>query len=288
MSTADTLAAWGILRAPEVVELAAQAGLDLACAAVCLEKESSGGRNVWGSDSVDTGGIYRKGDPVIREVYAQYAAALQARRVGAQGVGPCQITWPPLQREADDQGGCWDWRTNVLVGFRHLAALQRQYGVRDGFRRYNGAGPAAEKYANDAMVKLARWRDRIGTTTVATVTASAVTPGGRSDAPVRAVQAAVHVTVDGDWGPVTDRAVSLVRDAARGWLHHITETQTAIGAHPDGLWGPQSRAALDTTVRALQRAWAVTVDGDWGPKTDQAWRAARAHLPEHLRTPSAA
>ncbi|MGE3795970.1 MAG: peptidoglycan-binding protein [Dehalococcoidia bacterium] len=277
MSIADTLAVWGILRAPEVVDLADAAQLDLACAAVCLEKESSGGRNVWGSDSVDTGGIYRKGDPVIREVYEQYAAALLARRVGAQGVGPTQLTYPPLQREADQLGGCWDWRTNVLVGFRHLAQLQRQYGVRDGFRRYNGSGPMAEKYATDAMSKLARWRDRLGSTTVATVTAPAVTPGAaRSDARVRAVQAAVRVTVDGDWGPATDRAVSLVRDAARGRLHDIRDTQRAIGARADGLWGPQSRAALDTTVRALQRAWGVTVDGEWGPKTDEAWRAARA------------
>ncbi len=174
MSTADTLTAWGILRAPEVVELAAQAGLDLAAAAVCLEKESYGGKNVWGSDPVDTGGIYRKGDPVTREAYERYAAALLARRVGAQGVGPTQLTYPPLQRQADAAGGCWDWRTNVLVGFRHLAQLQRQYGVRDGFRRYNGSGPAAEKYANDAMSKLARWRDRIGTT--ATVAAPTTTP----------------------------------------------------------------------------------------------------------------
>lgn len=99
-----------------------------------------------------------------------------------------------------------------------------------------------------------------------------------ADGPVRVVQAAVHVVTDGDWGPVTDRAVSLVRDAARGRLHDIADTQHAIGARPDGLWGPQSRAALDSTVRAVQRALGVLADGDWGPKTDEAWRAARAHL----------
>jgi hypothetical protein len=62
---------------------------------------------------------------------------------------------------------------------------------------------------------------------------------------VRRTQAAVHVAVDGQWGPITDRAVSLVRSAARGGLGD---------------------------VRALQGAWNVTVDGDWGPKTDAAWR----------------
>ena len=39
----------------------------------------------------------------------------------------------------------------------------------------------------------------------------------RSDV-TRRTQAAVHVSADGDWGPVTDRAVALVRAAARGSL----------------------------------------------------------------------
>ena len=92
---------------------------------------------------------------------------------------------------------------------------------------------------------------------------------------VRRTQSAVHVAADGDWGPVTDRAVSLVRDAARGHRRDIRATQRAIGARDDGDWGPGSRTALDATVRALQAAWDVPADGDWGPRTDGAWSDAR-------------
>lgn len=160
MSPAESLRVWGILRAVEVVELAAAARLDVAAAATLLEKESYGGRNVWGSDGVPTGGTYVKGAEVTREAYAAY----RARRVelGAQGVGPCQLTWPGYQDQADALGGCWDWRHNVTVGFGTLAGLIRSHGLRDGFRRYNGSGPAAERYADDAVAKVAKWRDRLG------------------------------------------------------------------------------------------------------------------------------
>lgn len=162
MTAADTLDAWGILRAEDVVELARSAALDLPAAAVLLEKESGGGRNVWGSDPVDTGGTYVKGAEVTRAAYEAYRAGRRAGRLSAQGVGPCQLTWSGYQDQADNLGGCWDWRANVRVGFSTLAGLQRAHGVRDGFRRYNGSGPAAERYADDAMARLARWRDRLG------------------------------------------------------------------------------------------------------------------------------
>lgn len=160
MGAAESLAAWGVLRAAEVVEVAAGAGLELASAAAMLEKESSGGQNLWGRDGVQTGGFYVKGSPVTR---AAYQAWLPNRsHLGSQGVGPCQLTYPPLQDQADRLGGCWDWRINITVGFRHLAGLQKQYGIRGGFRRYNGSGPAAEAYADDAMAKRAKWLTRIG------------------------------------------------------------------------------------------------------------------------------
>lgn len=160
MAATETLALWGVLRAPEVVELAAAVGLELAAAAVLLEKESGGGRNVWGSDAVQTGGFYAKGAAVTRENYTAWKP--NRSRLGSQGVGPCQLTWSGYQDQADQLGGCWDWRHNVRVGFAALVQLQRQYGVRDGFRRYNGSGPMAERYADDAMTKLGRWRTRLG------------------------------------------------------------------------------------------------------------------------------
>jgi len=89
------------------------------------------------------------------------------------------------------------------------------------------------------------------------------------------VQAAVHVAVDGEWGPDTDRALSLVRAAARGALGDVRATQRAVGTADDGDWGPASRAALAATVRALQTAWGVAADGEWGPRTDAAYADAR-------------
>jgi hypothetical protein len=50
MNADQVLAAHGILRAADVVRLARAAGLDLAAAATMLEKESSGGSNVFGHD----------------------------------------------------------------------------------------------------------------------------------------------------------------------------------------------------------------------------------------------
>lgn len=167
----DVLGAGGIIRPAEVVELAAEAGLDVAAAAVVLVKESSGGHNVWGRDRVETGGAYVKGGPVTRENYARYIELVRARRIGRQGVGPLQLTYGPLQDRADRAGGCWDWRTNVLVGFEHLSGLIEGYGERDGFRRYNGSGQMAEVYADDAMGKLETWRARLRG-------ADAVTPAG--------------------------------------------------------------------------------------------------------------
>lgn len=167
----DVLTAGGIIRAAEVVELAGKAGLDVAAAAVMLTKESSGGHNVWGRDRVETGGAYVKGSEVTREAYARYIELVRAGRIGRNGVGPCQLTYGPLQDRADRAGGCWDWRTNVLVGFEHLSGLVEAYGLRDGFRRYNGSGPMAEAYADDAEAKLEVWRARLRG-------ADAVTPAG--------------------------------------------------------------------------------------------------------------
>ena len=63
---------------------------------------------------------------------------------------------------------------------------------------------------------------------------AAPAPAGAAVDVVRRTQAAVHVAVDGEWGPVTDRAVALVRSAARGGLGDVRATQRAVGT-PDDL-----------------------------------------------------
>jgi hypothetical protein len=93
----------------------------------------------------------------------------------------------------------------------------------------------------------------------------------------QAVQRAVHVTADGKWGPLTDRAVQLVRTAARQGAHgNVRSLQIAVGASPDGIWGPKSARALNQTIRLVQAALHTAPDGSWGPITDAAFVAARA------------
>jgi hypothetical protein len=161
VSAAQVIAAHGIKRPDVTIRAAAEAGLELAAACVMLMAESGGGRMVWGSDAVSTGGTYTKGGPVTRENYLAYRDAMKAGRIGRQGVGDCQLTSAEFQDRGDALGGCWDPYANQLSGFIGLANRIRQYGTRGGFRAYNGSGPAAEAYADKRMAELSTWRARL-------------------------------------------------------------------------------------------------------------------------------
>lgn len=179
VAAVHTLTSWGILRPSDTIATAVEANipLDLACA--MLEQESGGGRNVFGSDGVATGGAYVKGSEVTRESYLKYRAI--RAQYGAQGVGPMQLTYPPLQDQADAAGGCWDPRVNMLVGFQHLASLIRANGLTEGVRKYNGSGPAAENYKIQVLAKKAKWNTRIGNTLIEAI---ATTPFTATPSPV--------------------------------------------------------------------------------------------------------
>ncbi len=155
----ERLRAAGLVAPRTTVREAERAGLPLALACALLEKESSGGRNVFGHDPT----IFAGAGKVTRANYADY----KRRRIASgnrlmQGVGPCQLTWWELQDAADAEGGCWHPEINMRVGFRHLATLVGRYGRSDGARRYNGSGAAAEAYSRDLMVKARRWEQVIG------------------------------------------------------------------------------------------------------------------------------
>jgi hypothetical protein len=150
----ERLRAEGVLRPQAVVEEAKRAGLRLPLACALLEKESGGGRNVFGHDPT----IFVGAGEVTRAKYREY----KKRRVGSgntqmQGVGPCQLTWWEFQDTADREGGCWRPEVNMRVGFRHLVALINQHGEADGARRYNGSGDAAEAYSRDLLAKAKVW-----------------------------------------------------------------------------------------------------------------------------------
>lgn len=150
----------GMGLADECVQAAVLENVDIAVAATILQKES-GGRNVWGSDPGSTGGAYVKGSTVTQHDYLAYRAAVQAGRIGRQGVGPMQCTSSSYQSQADALGGAWLPVPNMRSGLRGLGNLIRAYGIRDGARRYNGSGPAAEAYAADFMNKYAVWKQRL-------------------------------------------------------------------------------------------------------------------------------
>ena len=225
MSLAEILAAHGILRAPEVVELAAVAKLDLACAATLLAKESGGGRNIWGSDPVPTGHSYDKGSPVVRGDYLAYLGAIARGAAGRQGCGPTQLTAKIYQDQADRAGGCWDWRANCLTGFRILRDLIRRYGEHNGFRAYNGSGAAADRYAADAMAGLSQWRGWLSDLRARPT----ITQGARGAAVVE-LQSRLGIAADGVFGPDTGRAVRAFQKA-----HDLVV---------DGIVGPATWARL--------------------------------------------
>lgn len=76
-----------------------------------LERESSGGDNVFGHDPT----IFVGAGRVTKKKYLEYRA-LRDITGKAQGVGPMQLTYPPYQDQADERGGCWNALVNMTVG----------------------------------------------------------------------------------------------------------------------------------------------------------------------------
>jgi cell wall-associated NlpC family hydrolase len=138
-----------------------RAGLPLAIACATLEQESGGGHNVFGNDNVRN--PVKRG-PVTKKRYLEYKRHRMLGE-GANGVGPMQLTWPGYQDRADGLGGCWVPETNMRVGFSILRANIRSSGLRDGVRKYNGSGPAAEHYADRVLQRIRKWRMILADTT---------------------------------------------------------------------------------------------------------------------------
>lgn len=161
MSAATVLGAGGILNPDIVLAAAAAVGLPVALAAAVLEQETGGGRNVWGHDPVENRGIYVPGGPVTEAAYRQYKVLADRGEIGRQGVGPLQLTGRDWQDAADRRGGCWDPTANLQTGFAGLATLVNRYGLPDGVRRYNGTGPAAERYRDRVLTRYQVWIMRL-------------------------------------------------------------------------------------------------------------------------------
>jgi Putative peptidoglycan binding domain len=241
----ERLRAENVLRPQAVVEEARRAGLRLPLACALLEKESGGGRNVFGHDPT----IFVGAGEVTRAKYAEY----KRRRVASgnrqmQGVGPCQLTWWEFQDTADREGGCWRPEINMRVGFRHLVALMKQHGEAEGARRYNGSGPAAEAYSRDLIAKARIWDAKLSGLPV---------PAGASAGP--------RLVRRGDEGKLVERItarLSRVRSRATGRPYldgarrrfdreaeeALKEFQREHRLDPDGVFGRASAQALNRAV----------------------------------------
>lgn len=180
VGVADAIGARGVQRPFEVIDIANQAGLPLPIACAMLRRESYGGYNLWGGDPGPTGGVYIKGSTVTRDAYLAYRDLRNRGIINNQGVGPGQLTARGYQDQADEIGGCWDWRANVTIAFRALGYLYNTYGD-DGIRRYNGSGPNAENYRRAILADAATWKFTIDNAVPETVTPPPPPPKKRID-----------------------------------------------------------------------------------------------------------
>ena len=123
-----------------------------------LVQETGGGRNVFGHDPT----VFAGAGKVTRDKYLAYKH-LRQRTGEMQGVGPMQLTWWSYQDRADQLGGAWRPYPNMLVGFRHLAALHHATGSwRAAAHDYNGSGAMAASYAAQMSRHFDRMRSALG------------------------------------------------------------------------------------------------------------------------------
>lgn len=115
-----------------------------------LEKETSGGMNVFGQDPT----IFVRAGKVTKEKYLAYKA--ERKRTGKmQGVGPMQLTWWEFQDRADAAGGCWNPYINILVATRILKEYRdNSDNWWEVAKQYNGS----EEYANQMTPLFRKWR----------------------------------------------------------------------------------------------------------------------------------
>lgn len=229
---AQVLAQHGLQNVFAIIQAAQLEHIDLPVAATMLSKES-GGRNVWGSDGVSTGGTYVKGSAVTKSAYLAYRDAVRAGRIGRQGCGPAQCTSAGYQDTADALGGCWDPVANIRSGLRGLGGLITRYGVQQGARRYNGSGPAAEAYGRDFAARYAVWKSRLTGATVPPMEDDDMTPD--QDARLARIETVLKMMWEQFAGPGADP----FSDAKRftGWPANTPDrtprTLVDIGRHSD-------------------------------------------------------
>lgn len=96
------------------------------------------------------------------------------------------------------------------------------------------------------------------------------------------LQRVARVAEDNDWGPRTDKALSIIWHVSDGQFPFgVKATQETIDAYVDGWWGPASKEAARKKIAEVQQALTEMgfdtqgVDGIWGPKTISAFYEAQ-------------
>lgn len=140
---------YGIVSPYLAMRAADNAGLPFAVMCAILEKESGGGKNVFGHDPT----IFVGAGTVTKSKYRAYLA--ERHRTGKmQGVGPMQLTWWEFQDRADKAGGCWRPYYNMLVGAQILHSYWNTYGNWEKVgTKYNGSSA----YGKDLAIKINKW-----------------------------------------------------------------------------------------------------------------------------------
>lgn len=133
-------------------------------AGFALIDQETGFSNVFGHDNTLSIDKDWRGTEVTREKYLHYKHNRQMG-MGAQGVGPAQLTYHVYQDRADKLGGCWIPKHNIRVGIDHFAAnystwRSRGRSTRGALRRaavqYNGSEAYGPKY----LEKYDKWHRR--------------------------------------------------------------------------------------------------------------------------------
>jgi hypothetical protein len=163
---AKLITAYGIQNADAIVRAHDRPGRPKLARGLAMVENETGGRNEFGDEGLACPVEFCE-QLVTQSRYAIYKAEredLFARGIVigvCNGVGLTQITDRALQQAADALGGCWIPQYNADVGFATLHQLIAELGVREGFRAYNGSGPAAEEYADRADERAWIWEGRL-------------------------------------------------------------------------------------------------------------------------------
>jgi hypothetical protein len=137
-------------------------GLELAVACATTNMESKG-LNIYGADPASSwmnngpyGELWEHG--VTEQSYKWFGARVD-QGYTSNGVGQKQLTARSLQVAADARGGCWVPEHCCAEGDVFFLELIRQSGsIWRAFYSYNGSGPAAVNYANEAVGLVAGFR----------------------------------------------------------------------------------------------------------------------------------